>query len=136
MKNIGAWNQKVGHPWARGYATEGSLNSEIVSHEILLKKLSHYGIRGRAYGFTESYLNSRTQFVSINNCQSQTKPINIGVPQGSILCPLLFLIYINDLHNAVTKPRLFADDTCLEQSFSNCFRNKLQFGTKEVTKLV
>ena len=86
---------------------------DTVSHEILLKKLSHYGIRGRAYDFIESYLNSRTQFVSINNCQSQTKPINIGVPQGSILGPLLFLIYINDLHNAVTKPRLFADDTCL-----------------------
>ena len=86
---------------------------DTVSHEILLKKLSHYGIRGRAYDFIESYRNSRTQFVSINNCQSQTKPIDIGVPQGSILGPLLFLIYINDLHNAVTKPRLFADDTCL-----------------------
>ena len=65
---------------------------DIVSHEILRKKLSHYGIRGRAYDFIESYLNSRTQFVSINNCQSQTKPINLGVPQGSILGPLLFLI--------------------------------------------
>ena len=111
---------------------------DTVSHEILLKKLSHYGIRGRAYDFIESYLNSRTQFVSINNRQSQTKSINIGVPQGSILGPLLFLIYINDLHNAVTKPRLFADDTCLVLSNPSltALETNCNLKTKEVTKLV
>ena len=87
---------------------------DTVSHHILLHKLYHYGVRGPAHSLIESYLTSRKQFVSINNKQSCTKSINIGVPQGSILGPLLFLIYINDLSNAASScPRLFADDTCL-----------------------
>ena len=62
----------------------------------------------------ESYLSNRQQFVFINDSASSTKPINIGVPQGTILGPLLFLIYVNDLKNATSfHPRLFADDTCL-----------------------
>ena len=85
-----------------------------VSHRILLQKLLHYGIRGPAYTLTESYLSNRQQFVSINNVTSCSKPISIGVPQGSILGPLLFLIYVNDLPNATScQPRLFADDTYL-----------------------
>ena len=87
---------------------------DTVSHHILLHKLYHYGVRGPAHSLTESYLTSRKQFVCINNQQSCTKSINIGVPQESILVPLLFLIYINDRINAVSScPRLFADDTCL-----------------------
>ena len=93
---------------------------DTVSHKILLQKLYHYGIRGPAYRLIESYLNTRQQFVSINICNSSCKPIQIGVPQGSILGPLLFLVYINDLPNATsTKPRLFADDTCLVLSHSS-----------------
>ena len=61
-----------------------------------------------------SYLTNRRQFVSINNCNSSLKPINIGVPQGSTPELLLFLLYINDLPNCVESvPRLFADDICL-----------------------
>ena len=87
---------------------------DTVSHKILLYKLHHYGIRGSAYALIKNYLTSRNQFVTFNNTSSSTKPINIGVPQGSILGPLLFLIYINDLPNAINStPRLFADDTCL-----------------------
>jgi len=63
---------------------------DTVSHKILLKKL-HYGMRGPSYALIESYLTSWQQFVSIKNCQSSTNPINIGVPQGPILGPLLFL---------------------------------------------
>ena len=74
----------------------------------------HYGIRGPAHSLIENYLYRRQQFVTIKNASSSYKAINIGVPQGSILGPLLFLIYINDLPNALhTIPRLFADDTCL-----------------------
>ena len=89
---------------------------DTVSHKILLQKLYHYGIRGPDHKSIESYLSSRYQFVSHNSTTSSSKAINIGVPQGSILGPLLFLIpvYINDLSNAIiSKPRLFADDTCL-----------------------
>ena len=84
------------------------------SHKILLCKLRHYGIRGPAFSLIENYLSSRGQFVFVNNCSSSSKPISIGVPQGSILGPLLFLICMNDLYNAtLSRPRLFADDTCL-----------------------
>ena len=68
---------------------------DIVSHQILLQKLLHYGIRGPAYSLMESYLSDRQQFVSISNCASSSKSISVGVPQGSILGPLHFLIYVN-----------------------------------------
>ena len=87
---------------------------DTVCHKILLDKLCHYGIRGPAHSLIEKCLYKRQQFVTINNASFSYKAINIGVPQGSILEPLLFLIYINVLPNALhTKPRLFADDTCL-----------------------
>ena len=87
---------------------------DTVSHNILLQKLYHYGIRGTAYKLLESYLSLRSQFVSVQNHNSSLKPINISVSQGSILWPLLFLIYVNDIPNSVScNPRLFADNTCL-----------------------
>ena len=93
---------------------------DTVSHKILLQKLSHDGMSGPAYKLIENYLHSRQQFVSINNYNSSSKPIQIGVPQGSILGPLLFLMYINDLPNATSsKPRFFADDACFVLSNSS-----------------
>ena len=88
---------------------------DTVDHEILLKKLFHYGIRGTANSWFASYLSNRKQFVVINGHESSMKFMNYGVPQGSVLGPLLFLIYINDLHNAIkySTTRHFADDTCL-----------------------
>ena len=87
---------------------------DTVSHKILLKKLFHDGIRGRAHSSIESYLTECKQYVSISNCASSTNPIKIGVPQGSILGPLLYLVYVNNRCNAITcKPWLFDDDTCL-----------------------
>ena len=87
---------------------------DTVNHELLLSKLYHYGIRGITYKLIQSYLNNRSQFVNINNKFSKKLIIKHGVPQGSNLGPLLFLIYINDLPNALScHTTLFADDTCL-----------------------
>ena len=87
---------------------------DAISHNILPQKLYHYGLCSSTHSLIESYLNARKQCVSNNNYDSVQKPIEIGVPQGSILGPLLYLIYVNYISNALSfKPRLFADDTCL-----------------------
>ena len=85
---------------------------DTVGHVILLKKLDVYGIRGFLYDLLKSYLSDRTQTTCINNI-SKKATISYGVPQGSILGPLLFLLYINDICMAseVLKFHLFADDT-------------------------
>ena len=94
---------------------------DTVDHDILLQKLYHYGLRGCAYSWFESYLTHRTQFVTYNGAKSKKLQIKCGVPQGSILGPLLFLIYINDLHTVCKHsfPILFADDTNLFLSGKN-----------------
>ena len=85
---------------------------DTVNHDILFKKIEHYGVRGTAFDFFSDLLN-REQFVSVNGQVSEKLAINCGVPQGSVLSPLLFLSYINDLPNAskVLSFYLFADDT-------------------------
>ena len=88
---------------------------DTVDHSILLWKLNNYGIRGVVHSWFTSYLHNRMQFTSINGHNSNTLPVSCGIPQGSVLGPLLFLLYINDLPNSVSGERikLFADDTNL-----------------------
>ena len=86
---------------------------DTLDHGILLHKLSHYGIRGIALNWFQNYLSDRNQFVCVNGTNSEQLPIKCGVPQGSILGPLLFLIYVNDLASVskYAATILFADDT-------------------------
>ena len=86
---------------------------DTVDHNILLQKMHNYGIRGNIHNLFKSYLSNRQQFVKVNNAKSNLKSINCGVPQGSVLGPLLFIIYINDIANSCKEGlfRIFADDT-------------------------
>ena len=99
---------------------------DTVDHTILLSKLYHYGIHGIANDWFKSYLTNRQQFVSINGNNSNQLDMAYGVPQGSVLGPLLFLIYINDLHKAIkySTVRHYADDTNL--LIKNCSPKQLQ----------
>ena len=94
---------------------------DMINHDMLLYKLNHYGIRGKALEWFRSYLKDRKQFVCINNEKSSLRSVDCGVPQGSILGPLLFIIYINDFPKSsnVLSFILFADDSNLFFSHSN-----------------
>ena len=86
---------------------------DTVDHEMLLLKLENLGIRGLALEWLRSYLTQRLQYVFYNGAKSKEKTLMCGVPQGGILSPLLFLLFINDIVNvsSVAKLILFADDT-------------------------
>ena len=85
-----------------------------VPHQRLIYKISKYGITGNVLGWIESFLSNRTQWVQINNTKSSSSPVTSGIPQGSVLGPILFVLYINDLPEVIDKDSfLFADDTKL-----------------------
>ena len=94
---------------------------DTIDHNIMLKKLEFYGIRGIALNWFESYLTGRKQFVQFNNEKSILEDIICSVPQGSVLGPLLFIIYTNDIPNCIKSSCVivFADDTTIYASGSN-----------------
>jgi retron-type reverse transcriptase len=94
---------------------------DTLNHEILLAKLQHYGINGLALKWIKSYLLGRKQFVQFKESRSSEQTIVCGIPQGSILGPLLFILYINDISNAstLTESLTFADDTSVFYSHSD-----------------
>ena len=98
---------------------------DCLQHNILLSKLSHYGFRNTSLQLMASYLSDRKQMVQYDETPSDFVCIDTGVPQGSILGPLLFLIYINDIVNATNsfRPTIYADDTTLGACLSHFGRN-------------
>ena len=104
---------------------------DTVNNSILIRKLEHYAIRDIIKDWFCSYLTYRLQFLSIGNIKSDPKPITCGVPQGSVLGPLLFLLYINDFKNSASDLdfNLFADDSNLFYSHKSlqCLETKLNY---------
>ena len=100
---------------------------DTIDHHLLLKKLQHYGIRRIVIDWLQSYLYNRKQYVEFDNVYSRLQDVVCGVPQGSILGPKLFILYINDICNVsdILRFVLFADDTnifCSHNDINTLYR--------------
>lgn len=105
---------------------------DTIDHEIILQKLAKYGVDQDALKWLKSYLANRLQRCNVNNHLSSTSSLNCEVPQGSIIGPLLFLIYINDLPNCLSlgSPRMYADDTNVTFAASDMLGLETQINTE------
>jgi len=120
LNHIVEVNNKTSPEFSMAVFLDLSKAFDTISHNILLQKLSKLGIRGVANDWYRSYLSNRKQYVEVHGTSSDYKCIKYGVPQGSNLGPLLFLIYVNDISKATSANIIsFADDTTLYLSDQN-----------------
>ena len=110
---------------------------DTLNHNILLRKLNYYGVTGTSLTLFESYLKNRKQYVELEGTNSDLLEIKTGVPQGSILGPLLFIIYVNDISNAsnLFKFILYADDTTLTTTLNLDIDNFDELINRELYKI-
>ena len=105
---------------------------DTIDHEIILQKLTKYGVDRDVLKWFKSYLTNRLQRCNVNNHLSSASPLNCGVPQGSIIGPLIFFIYINDLPNclSLSSPRMYAADTNVTFATSDMLGLETQINTE------
>ena len=115
-------NQLNNHSIPINFYIDLSKAFDSLRHDILIEKLAYYGVKNKALDLLKSYLSNRKQYVKLNDITSTVRSISVGVPQGSIIGPLLFNIFINDIVKANTKFSfiLYADDTTLNSTL-DCF---------------
>ncbi|GBP67336.1 RNA-directed DNA polymerase from mobile element jockey [Eumeta japonica] len=131
--NLGAWEDSQD---AIGVFCDLSKAFDCVHHDTLNRKLHHYGVTGRCLRLLESYLSDRIQRVDINGERSSGSAVNMGVPQGSVLGPSLFLVYINHLPHLVKNGHgivICADDTSLLFKIDSC-RNHVDLAESVISK--
>ena len=110
---------------------------DSLQHDILLEKLAHYGLTNMAIALLKSYSSNRKQYVQLSDVRSSVRSISVGVPQGSILGPLLFNIFINDIVKSSTKFNfiLYADDTTLNSTLDSFGQDALEIQNTIVSEL-
>ena len=136
LKDIANANDKASKNSTLAIFLDLSKAFDTMSHNILLKKLEHYGVRGICNSWFSSYLSNRKQYTHVNEHISSLKEITCGVPQGSILGPIVFLIYINDISNSTELKLLsFTDDTTIYCSETTLDDNRKK-ATSELTKIL
>ena len=106
---------------------------DTVNHRYLLRKLEYYGFRGKTLMWMESYITKRTQFVNIRNHNSNAYELDWGIPQGGVLAPILFILFMNDITNSsnIFEFSIYADDTCLtlkieSEKYDDTMRHELK----------
>ena len=131
------FNQMNNHKISTNFYIDLSKAFDSLQHDILLEKLAHYGLTNKAIALLKSYLSNHKQYVQLSDVRSSVRPISVGVTQGSILGPLLFSIFINDMVKSSTKFNfiLYADDTALNSTVDSFGQDAVEIQNTIVSEL-